>query len=329
MGSRMTEEPQSPTPGTQSNTSGWERETLEKLLFATLQEQRQSRRWSTVFKALGLLYVGITLWLVGKPMRDFDRGDSKFHTAVVDVSGMIAPGQQSSADNIIEGLRDAAEDSGTRGIILRMNTPGGSPVQSAYVYDEIRRLKKLKPELPIHAVVADMCASGGYYIAAAADRIYVSPASIVGSIGVIMGSFGFVDTMKKLGIERRIMTAGAHKALLDPFAPVDPVAKKHLESVLAEIHRQFIDAVKRGRGDRLKETPELFSGLIWTGEEGIRLGLADALGSTRQVAEEVIGAKKLVNFTPEENLLERFSRRLGTTLAAAVAGSAGQDAAPY
>jgi protease-4 len=309
----MTEES---TESTQPNSDAhWEREALEKVLLASVEEQRRSRRWGIFFKSLLALYLGGALWMAYKPWSGSTSGkEGDGHTAVIDVAGVIAPGQPASADNIIQGLRDALEDKHTRGIILRVNSPGGSPVQSAYVYDEIRRLKKLKPDLAIHAVVADMCASGGYYIASAADKIYVNSASVVGSIGVIMGSFGFVDTMKKFGVERRIMTAGEHKALMDPFAPVDPVAKQHMQGVLGQVHQQFIDAVKQGRGARLKETPDMFSGLIWTGAEGIKLGLADELGDVRHVAEDVIGAKKLVDFNPEENFLDRVSRRFGASV---------------
>ena len=239
---------------------GWERETLEKVLLASIEEQRRARRWGILFKLLLLVYLSVALWLAAKPFGARVAG-GKSHTAVVDVVGMIMPGQPASADNIIKGLRDAADDSATKGIILRMNTPGGSPVQSAYVYEEIRRLKKKKPDLPIYAVVADMCASGGYYIAAATDKIYVNSNSIVGSIGVVMHAFGFVEAMNKLGVERRMMTAGEHKAMVDPFSPVDPVAKNHLQGILQTIHGQFIKAVKEGRGDRLKENPDLFSGL--------------------------------------------------------------------
>jgi protease-4 len=207
-----------------------------------------------------------------------------------------------------------------------MNSPGGSPVQSAYVFEEVRRIKALKPKLPIHAVVADMCASGCYYIASAADKIFVNNASVVGSIGVIMGGFGFVDAMKTLGVERRVMTSGTHKALMDPFSPVDPIAKDHMQGLMAGIHQQFIDAVKQGRGARLKETPDMFSGLIWTGAEGIKLGLADELGSDRDVAEKIIGAKKLVSFNPEEKLLDRITHRFGTSIGAALAESVTMDA---
>lgn len=305
----------------------WERETLERVLMASIEEQRRARRWGIFFKSLLVIYLGVAMWMTVKPMMGSSDRDGRDHTAVIDVAGVIAPGQPASADNIIEGLRDAVDDQHTKGIILRMNSPGGSPVQSAYIYEEIRRLKKLRPELPIHAVVADMCASGGYYIAAAVDKIFVSNASVIGSIGVIMGSFGFVDTMKRLGVERRIMTAGEHKALLDPFAPVDLVAQQHMQGVLGQVHQQFIDAVKQGRGKRLKETPDMFSGLIWTGAEGIKLGLADGLGDARYVAEEVIGAKKLVDFNPEENFLDRMGRRLGTSLGHVLLESAGVVAA--
>ncbi len=295
--------------------AGWERETLEKVLMASVAEQRQQRRWGIFFKCVLVIYIGVALWLMADPFGKLGvMGKHKKHTAIVDVAGTIASGQPASADNIIEGLRAAADDADTQGIILRMNTPGGSPVQSAYVYDEIRRLKTRKPDMPIYAVVSDMCTSGGYYIAAATDKIFVNSASVVGSIGVIMGNFGFVEAINKLGIERRVMTAGEHKAILDPFSPVDPVAKEHMQGVLHEIHHQFIEAVKKGRGERLKEIPELYSGLVWTGYQGMELGLVDELGDVRHVAEDIIGAKTLVNFTPEENWMERISHRMGTSL---------------
>jgi protease-4 len=293
----------------------WERDLLEKVLMASIIEQRRSRRWGIFFKIMLMLYLGVTLLLVARPF-DESRliGHGTSHTAVIDVTGMITPGQPANADNIIEGLRAAAEDQGTKGIILRMNTPGGSPVQSAYVYDEIQRLKKVKPNLPIYAVIVDMCTSGGYYIAAATDKIFVNGASMIGSIGVIMDGFGFVDALDKLGIERRVLTAGEHKAIFDPFSPIDPIAEKQMQSVLNEVHQQFINAVKQGRGERLNETPDMFSGLVWTGAEGIKLGLVDAVGDVRYVAETVIGAKNLVNFTPEDHLLNRIAHRLGTSV---------------
>lgn len=305
-----------PTP---KQHESWERDILEKVLMASVVEQRKSRLWGIFFKLILVFYVGVAFWQIADPLEQSSLlAAKKKHTAIVDVAGMIAPGQPANADSIIDGLRAAADDANTQGIILRMNTPGGSPVQSAYVYDEIRRIKSKKPQMPIYAVVSDMCASGGYYIASAADKIFVNNASVVGSIGVIMGNFGFVDAINKLGIERRVLTAGAHKAILDPFSPVDPVAKEHMQGVLNEVHRQFIDAVKQGRGNRLKEIPELFSGLVWTGAKGIELGLVDELGDVRHVAEDIIGAKNLVNFTPEENWMDRVSHHLGTSIASSL-----------
>ena len=317
-----TADPAQPSASDAPSTPHWERATLEKILLASIEEQRRARRWGILFKSLLAIYFGVALWLTFKPLGSHASKDGDGHTAIIEVSGVIAPGQPASAENIIDGLRDAVEDKHTKGIVLSVNSPGGSPVQAAYIYEEIRRLKKLKPDLPIHAVVADMCASGCYYLAAAADKIYVNNASVVGSIGVIMGSFGFVDTMKMLGVERRIMTAGEHKALMDPFAPVDPVAQQHMQGVLALVHQQFIDAVKQGRGARLKETPDMFSGLIWTGGEAIKLGLVDELGDARSVAENVIGAKKMLDFNPEENFLDRMSRQLGASVGHVLLGAA-------
>jgi len=299
--------------------AGWERETLEKVLLASVEEQRRARRWGIFFKALLALYLGVALWMAYKPWSGSAAGkDGDGHTAVIDVAGVIAPGQPASADNVIEALRDAVEDKHTKGIILRMNSPGGSPVQSAYVYDEIRRLKKLKPELPIYAVVADMCASGGYYIASAADKIYVNSASVVGSIGVIMGSFGFVDTLELLGVERRLMTAGEHKALLDPFSPVKEFDREHAQSLLDKLHKQFIATVKAGRGERLRNNPEVFSGLYWTGQESVDLGLADGLGDAGHVAREVIGVETIVDFSEHEDVWARLASRMGAAAGDAV-----------
>lgn len=299
--------------------SGWERELLEKLLFEALVEQRKARRWSLAFRAFLIASVGLGFALAFRPLsQEGLPGAGKVHTAVVDVIGTIAEGGEIDADTIIEGLREAVEAEGVKGIVLRMNTPGGSPVQSAYVYDEIRRIKKEHPALPVYAVVSDLCASGGYYIASAADRIFVNPASIVGSIGVIMNGFGFVGTLERLGVERRVMTAGDHKAILDPFGPVDPAEKQHVQQLLNAVHQQFIAAVKAGRGDRLKDRPEIFSGLVWTGAEGIELGLVDAVGELHQVAETVIGAKEIVNYSHRETLLDRLTQQLGTSLGAAL-----------
>jgi protease-4 len=317
----MSEENQSKWQGENANPSpSWERETLEKVLLASVHEQRRARLWGLLFKGAIFIYLVVVAVLAFRPDGGFlDHSvSSKEHTAVIDVAGAIMEGNPTDADNLIEGLHDAVKDKGTKGILLRMNSPGGSPVQAAYVFEEIRRIKKEKPTLPIVAVISDLCASGCYYIAAAADKIFVHPASVVGSIGVIMNGFGFVDTMRSLGVERRLLIAGEHKALLDPFSPVNAVEKQHLQGVIDSVHQQFIDAVKQGRGERLKESPDMFSGLVWTGEESIKLGLADAVGDARSVAKDVIGQKDTVNFTPRERLIERISRRLGASLATAL-----------
>jgi protease-4 len=216
---------------------------------------------------------------------------------------------------VVSGLREAFKDKNTVGIILRINSPGGSPVQSGYIYDEIMRLKGLNPDIPLYAVITDICASGGYYIASAADEIYADQASMVGSIGVVMNGFGFTDAMDKLGVERRLMTAGTNKGFLDPFSPLKEEEVSHVKGLLGNIHQQFIDAVKSGRGERLSESPEIFTGLIWTGEQGVQLGLVDALGSSSYVAREVIGNEKIVDFTPRPDYWERFADRIGMTMA--------------
>lgn len=297
----------------ESQRQDFEQKTLEKILLATVEEQRRARRWGIFFKLMILVYIAGAVLVAQEPFKNLFEKEGEGHSAVIDVAGIIAPGQPASADNIIEALLNASADKKVKGIILRMNSPGGSPVQSDNIFETIRKIKKEKPELPIVAVVADLCASGCYYVASATDKIFVNNASVIGSIGVIMGSFGFVDAMKQLGIERRVMTAGDHKALLDPFAPIDPVAKTHMQGVLSDVHRQFITAVKTGRGERLKETPDMFSGLVWTGGEGIKLGLADDFGDDRSVAETVIGAKKRVSYNPEENPLDRLTRKFGTS----------------
>lgn len=315
----MSEDKQNTEAGANDSAPSWERSVLEKLATSALTEQKRARYWSIFFRMAFLVYlITVTAISLSTWAEKIKPGDGGAHTAVVDVVGMIADGTDTNAGSIIQGLKAAVEDDDTRGIILRLNTPGGSPVQSAYVYDEIRRLKKDHPNLPIHAVVSDICASGGYYIASAADKIFVNSASIIGSIGVIMNGFGFVDTLSKLGVERRLLTAGEHKAVLDPFLPVDSIEKTHIQGLLNRIHEQFIAAVKQGRGERLKDDPLLFSGLVWTGDDGVKLGLADGFGNTASVARDVIGAEKLVNFTPEEDFVQKLSQRLGTSFGAAV-----------
>jgi protease IV len=291
----------------------WEREVLEKALLAAVAEQRKARRWGIFFKSLIFVYLFMIFVVVVEPFSEGSIAKGKAHTAVVNVIGTINEGSDSDASQIIKGLRAAIEDKGTKGIILRMNTPGGTPVQAAYVYDEIKRIKQQKPDLPIYAVVSDMCASGGYYIASAADKIFVNQASIIGSIGVIMNGFGFVDAMDKLGIERRLMIAGTHKAILDPFSPVSTEEKIHVQALLNRVHQQFIEAVRQGRGQRLHDDPDIFSGLVWTGGESIELGLADAIGSTDSVARKIIGAETIVDFTQKEGVIDRLAGRLGTS----------------
>lgn len=298
----------------QPEENGWERSVLEKLAFAALDEQRRVRRWGLFFKGLLFVYLTVAIGLVVYPKLGLDKEDSgKGHTAVVDLVGVIAEDQNANAKTIIEGLRDAVKDKNTKGIILHANSPGGSPVQSSDVYEEIRSIKKEHPNLPIYTVVSDMCASGCYYIAAASDKIFVNQASIIGSIGVLMDGFGFVNVMDKLGVERRLLTAGTHKAMLDPFSPVKDNETEYMRGLLSEVHQQFIKAVRAGRGDRLKETEDMFSGLVWTGESSLKLGIADSYGNDDFVAKEVIGVKKMVNFTQEELLIDRLAGKLGAT----------------
>lgn len=311
------ENPKNPT------TPGWERALVEKLAFSALNEQRTTRRWGIFFKSLTFLYLtGILLAAVYPKLKLGESSTDKEHTAVIDLVGVIAEDKEANAKAIIEGLRDAVKDKNTKGIILHANSPGGSPVQSWDVYDEIRKIKKEHPQLPIYTVVSDICASGCYYIAAASDKIFVNQASIIGSIGVLMDGFGFVNVMEKLGVERRLLTAGSHKAMLDPFSPVKENETAYMTNMLNEVHQQFINAVKTGRGDRLKEFPDMFSGLVWSGEASLKIGIADALGNDDFVAKDVIGAKKLVNFTQEELLIDRLAGKLGAAFEHAITSMA-------
>jgi len=280
-----------------------------------VQEKRRARRWTIFFRSAFLfwLFAVLVAWHSGKP--ELERGE---HVALVELNGELGPGEEASADMVIGGLRAAFKKDNAVGVILRMNSPGGSPVQAGYIYDEIRRLRKLHPKLPLYAVITDVCASGCYYAAAAADRIYADKGSIVGSIGVLMDGFGFVDTLGKLGIERRLMTAGRNKGLLDPFSPLEPRAVQHTQRMLDQIHAQFIAQVKEGRGDRLKDNGELFSGLFWTGEQALELGLVDGLGSASYVAREVLGNEEIVDYTLKEDLFKRLSSGMGVAIARAV-----------
>jgi protease IV len=305
------------------NGGNWERATIEKLAFAALKEQRRTRYWGIFFKLLTFAYLTVLIFLAmgfGAEKERLARGK---HTALVEITGVIEAKGDANADDINSALQSAFKDKNTQGVILRINSPGGSPVQAGIINDEIQRLRKLHPNIPMYAVVEDVCASGGYYIAVAADKIYVDKASIVGSIGVRMDSFGFTGTMEKLGVERRVLTAGDNKDFLDPFLPLQEKDVTHAKTLLEEIHKQFIDVVKKGRGTRLKDSPELFSGLFWVGSKSVELGLADGLGSVDFVARDVIKAEEIVDFTRKENVAERLAKRLGAGAAKAIAGSGG------
>ena len=292
---------------------GWEREAIVNLAQAGLKEQRRARRWGVFFKLLGFAYVSIFLVSLLAPHFASFSTTTK-HTALVELAGVIADGEEASADNIVSGLRAAFENKNSAAVILRINSPGGSPVQASYINREITRLREMHPEKPIYAVVTDICASGGVFAAVATDKIYADKASIVGSIGVRMDGFGFVGAMEKLGIERRLMTAGDHKGLLDPFQPENEFEKKHVQSLLDEIHQQFIDVVVEGRGEKLAKDKNMFSGLFWTGEQALELGLVDGFGSASYVAREVVGVEDIQDYTFREDVFQRFAKRLGTAM---------------
>lgn len=302
------------------DSAQWEQELLRRFAFESLREQRSARRWGIFFKLLAFAYV-IALLLMSMPQLTTSSalGAGKI-TALVDIEGVIAPDGPASADQIVKGLRAAFEHRATAGVIVRINSPGGSPVQAGYINDEIYRLKDKYPNKKVYAVIQDVCASGGYYIAVAADQIYADKGSIVGSIGVRMDSFGFVDALEKLGVERRLLTAGEHKGFLDPFLPLDQQEVAHVKGLLGDIHQQFINTVKRGRGDRLKADRDLFSGLMWTGERALEIGLVDALGSSGYVAREIIKAEEIVDFTPQQGVLDQVARRFGAQVVLAFRG---------
>ena len=296
----------------------WERDVIAKLASDALAEQKRSRRWGIVFKVLTFTYLFVLLFIGLGWMGQGDGIQVGDHTALVELNGVIAADSQANADDITAGLKAAFEADGTQAVVLRINSPGGSPVQSAVINNEIRRLRELHPDIPLYAVVEDICASGGYFVAVAADQIFVDRASIVGSIGVLMNGFGFTGAMDKLGVERRLLTAGDNKGFLDPFSPLDDGQRSHAREMLGEIHAQFIEAVRKGRGERLKETDQTFSGLMWTGEKSVEMGLTDAVGSVAYVAREVVEAEKIINYSRRENLAERLVRRFGATLADAL-----------
>jgi protease-4 len=309
-------------PGAQ--VEGQNQAVVDRLVFAALREQTRARRWRVGFMLFFIIYLSVvTIVLLtggddgfgaaGKP-------DGDKHTALVKLSGVIGAGEAAGSEKMISGLKNAFEHEDTAGIVVEINSPGGSPVQSAYIYDEIMRLKQKHESIPVYAVVTDIAASGGYFVAAAADNIYVNKSSLVGSIGVRLDAFGFVDLMKKLGIERRLLTAGENKALFDPFLPEQDTQKAHLQDMLNQVHVHFIDAVKQGRGDRLAQSEDIFSGLIWSGEQALELGLADAYGTTRSIARE-LEAEEIVDFTPSTGLLERIADRIGSSAGRSISES--------
>src|SRR3954462_2781417 len=292
----------------------WERELVARLATAALKEQRRARLWGIFFKLLMFAYVTLILIMTVDWQGRTDLGGGKKHTALVELNGIIAPGAEASAEKIMSGLQAAFKDKSTQGVILRVNSPGGSPVQSQLIYDEMRRLRKKYPDTPLYVVVEDICASGGYFVASGADRIYVAKASIVGSIGVLMNGFGFTGLMDKLGVERRLITAGENKGMLDPFSPVEPKDVQHAQAMIEQIHQQFIAVVRKGRGARLKETPEMFSGLFWTGQKSVELGLADGFGTLDTVARDVVKAEEIVDYTVKEGFAERVAKRFGASV---------------
>jgi len=300
---------QTPTIG------NWERETLEKLVFATIKEKKAARRWSIFFKLSFLLLAFLCLWAYFD--FNFSNSDDDIlarHTALIEINGEIDSEGSGAADTVLPALNKAFSDSGSAAVILRINSPGGSPVQAGIIVDEILRLKKGYPKKPLYVVVDEICASGGYYIAAAADAIYVNKASIVGSVGVLMDGFGFTGTMEKLGVERRLLTAGENKGFLDPFSPQSSKHKAHAQEMLDEIHNQFIAVVRVGRGKRLKETPETFSGLYWTGARAVEMGLADGYGTVDTVARDIVKAEDIIDYTTHEGLPERVLKKFGASV---------------
>ncbi|MFN3738264.1 S49 family peptidase [Hydrogenophaga sp.] len=311
----MTDEPSGPsTPVAQTSLAApqWERETIEKLLFASLREQQAARRWRVFSRLIWLAIFGGILWLIYMGQTATTTTSSP-HTAVIDIKGEIADGAEASAEYVVGSLKTAFEDSGAQAVVLLINSPGGSPVQAGIINDEIHRLKALHDK-KVYAVVEETCASAAYYIASAADEIYVDKASMVGSIGVLMDGFGFTGLMEKLGIERRLLTAGANKGMLDPFSPQDETQRAYIQTMLSEIHAQFIAVVKKGRGERLKETPDTFSGLVWNGQQAVQLGLADGLGNLDFVAREVVKAEDIVDYTHRENVGLRLAKRFGASI---------------
>jgi protease-4 len=310
---------------TDRNDPNWERRIIEKLATDALTEQRRRRRWGIFFKVLGFGYLTLILLLAFDwPDKGDGLADGKKHTAMVRMTGVISNRGDASAEHVISGLQAAFEDKNTAGVVLLINSPGGSPVQAGIINDEIRRLRARYPGTPIHAVVEDVCASGGYYVAVAADKIYVDKASIIGSIGVLMDGFGFTGTMEKLGVERRLLTAGENKGFLDPFSPQNAQHKLHAQQMLGEIHQQFIKVVRDGRGKRLKETPDMFSGLMWSGARSIELGLSDGYGTVDSIARDVFNAEDIRDYSVKPNFAEKLAKQFGADMAEGAANALGR-----
>ena len=308
-----------------ANQENWERDVITRLAFAGLEEQKKARRWSIFFKLFFVVYL-LLLVILANFSSTSDVRPSGNYTAVIDLNGVIAQGKSANADNLIASLREAFE-SKAKAIIIRANSPGGATVQSAYVRDEIVRLRKLHEDKKLYAVVSDLCASGCYYIISAADKIYANPSSLIGSIGVIVDAgFGFADAMKKVGIERRVFTAGEHKAMLDPFMPLNPADRAHMNKMLRTVHEEFIAVVKEGRGAALKPTKEMFSGRIWEGKAALKMGLIDDFGSAGKVAREIVKAEKMVDFTRREHWLDRLAGSIGSAIGDVITTRMEQDA---
>src|SRR5471032_3085677 len=317
MSDNLTPDPKDPSPTGRSRTPadepGWERAALERIAMAAINEQRAARRWKIFFRFVFLIVLVLAVW--GGIAFSGDRvATTGRHTAMVSLDGEISADTNANAEDINTALESAFDDAGTAGVILSCNSPGGSPVQAGIIYNEIRRLRAKYPSIPLYVVVGDMCASGGYYAAAAADKIYVDKASIVGSIGVLMDGFGFTGLMDKLGVERRLHTSGANKGAFDPFSPETPGMDAHAQEMLDQIHQQFIDAVKQGRGNRLKESPDVFSGMFWTGQKSVELGLADGFGDADYVAREIVKQPDIVDYTQKESIGERVARKFGVAV---------------
>lgn len=304
---------------------GWERATLEKLALSSFKEQRATRRWKVFFRLAWLSFFSVLVWLLFWYTPNLMPASVGPHTAVIEIRGVIAGGADAGAENVLPALRAAFEDPGAKAVVLLIDSPGGSPVHAGLIYDEVRRLKVLHDK-KAYAVVEETCASAAYYIAAAADAIYVDKASLVGSIGVLMNGFGFTGLMEKIGVERRLLVAGENKGFLDPFSPQDAQQQVHVQSLLSDIHQQFIKAVKDGRGERLKDQDAVFSGLVWTGQEAVALGLADGLSSLDKVARDVVQAEQVVDYTERENLGLRLARQFGVSIGAGLLQAMRTDA---